>query len=218
MLVKQILHARTFMFACLILPLLMAPTVGQEPVHQVFDALNDQLQQPIAEGSHAFLERLSSTTGAELAGLRSHLRELLDQLEAHRRNKSPAWRQLISLGGSRADPKKVEKLITELRKRADKALKKKRDYALSDLLGNAAMRADLPEHRARAILLSAIGVNPDSAAVFTGFPERVSVMVSVHSCSLGGGRRRQAEPALRRIRSARWRGWSWRTAGSQGCH
>ena len=113
MLVKQILHARTFMFACLILPLLMAPTVGQEPVHQVFDALNDQLQQPIAEGSHAFLERLSSTTGAEVAGLRSHLRELLDQLEAHRRNKSPAWRQLISLGGSRADPKKVEQLITE---------------------------------------------------------------------------------------------------------
>ena len=80
----------------------------------------------------------------------------------------------------------MEKLISELRTRADKALKKKRDYSLSDILSDATRRADLREHRAWAILLSAIGVNPDSATAFAGFPEHMGVMVKVRSFSLGG--------------------------------
>jgi hypothetical protein len=94
--------------------------------------------------------------------------------------------QLTTLGGSRVSAKKTDKLLKELRKRADKILKKKGDYSLSDLLTDAAKRANVPDYRARGILLSALGVDPDTAAVFTGLPRRVSLQLRVRSSSIGG--------------------------------
>jgi hypothetical protein len=188
MMVKLQTLPRTWILTCVLLLSIPAVTAAQMQLRQqVFEALGDQLQRPDLGRSHAFLDSLSNDTGLEVADLRLHLRELLDQLEAHRKSKSPAWMELTSPGHRRATPKKVDKLISELRKRSDRILKKKRDYSLSDLLSDAAKRADdMPDYRARAILLSAIGVNPDSVAVFTGLPERVGMMLRVRSFSAGG--------------------------------
>ncbi len=162
-------------------------TSQEQLLQQVLEALGDQLQRQNPARSHAFLDSLSTDTGLGVADLRLHLRELLDQLEAHRKSKSATWLELISLGGHRAAPKKVDKLIRELRKRADKILKKRSDYPLDDLLSDAAKRADdMPDYRARAILLTAIGVDPHTAAVFTGLPDRVGMILRVRSFSLGG--------------------------------
>ncbi len=187
MVVKRQTRPHTWILTCALL--LAVPAVADEQrqlSQQVFEALGDQLQRPDLGRSHAFLDSLSNDTGLEVADLRLHLRELLDQLETQRKSKSPAWMELTSLGGYRAAPKKVDKLVRELRKRADKILKKKGDYSLSDLLSDAAKRADdMPDYRARAILLSAIGVDPDTVAVFTGLPDRVGMMLRVRSFSAG---------------------------------
>ncbi len=178
---------RTWILTWVVLLAIPAVTTAQVDLRQqVLEALGDQLKRPDPERSHAFLDRLSNDTGLEVADLRPRLRALLNQLQTQRKSKSPAWMELISLGGRRATPKNVDKLIRELRKRADKILKKKGDYSLSDLLSDAAKRADdMPDYRARAILLSAIGVNPDTVAVFTGLPERVGMMLRVRSFSAG---------------------------------
>ena len=173
---------------CLAL-LLLFPAVAATQVElqqQAFAALGQQLQRPDPVRSHAFLDSLGGVTGLDDEGLRRRLRALLDSLEQHRKSKSPTWQTLSRLGDRRATPRQVEKLLRELRKRADKILRKKGDYPLANLLNEAATRADMPEHRARAILFAAIGVDPDPAAVFVGLPSWVGMQLRVRNFSLGG--------------------------------
>lgn len=167
------------------LVLIPVVTASQVSLQQkVFEALSEQLQRPDRARSRAFLDHLGGSSGLDEPVLRQRLRALLDTLETHRESRSPTWRELTELGGSRAPPKKVDRLLKELRKRADKILKKKGDYSLTDLLSDAAARADMPDYRARAILLAAIGVDPNSAAVFTGLPPRVGLLLRVRNFSM----------------------------------
>ena len=177
---------RSLLLSVLLLAIPGVAAAQVELQQSLFEALIDQLQRSAPQRSHLFLDRLSGDTGLADADLRQRLRELLDQLEAQRESRSPAWVQITALGGSRVSAKKVDKLIKELRKRADKILKKTGDYSLSSLLTDAAKRANVPEYRARGILLSALGVDPDTLAVFTGLPQRVSLQVRVRSSSIGG--------------------------------
>ena len=172
---------RPLLLSVILLAIPRVTAAQLELQQRLFETLIDQLHRV-----RVLVEATAVDTGLAAADLRQRLRELLDQLEAQHESRSPAWVQLTAPGGSRVSAKEVDKLIKELSKRADKILEKKGDYSLSDLLTDAAKRANVPDYRARGILLWALGVDPDTAAVFTGLPERVSLQLRVRSSSLGG--------------------------------
>ena len=146
---------------------------------QVLSALGAHLLQPEPLSTRAFVRGLMKRTGVGGSDVRNGMLDLLDSLDAERKGKSEKWERIRKSGGTQVKPKQVEKLLKELTKRTRKALKKNEDKTLGSLLKHGAKKAGLPDYRARAVLLRALEVSTDSAAVFLGFPARVGISLEV---------------------------------------
>ena len=145
----------------------------------VVSTLGSQLLSSEPQSLLEVVRSLASRTQSNDEQVRGRLLALIDTLEWQRKEETEAWQQIRESGGPRVAPKKVEKLVRELTKRARKALQKNRDEALGELLRHGSRKADLPEYRARAVLLEAMDIDTDGASVYLGFESRVGMLFEV---------------------------------------
>ena len=123
---------------------------------QVLSALGEQLLQPEPMRTRAFNRYLMKQTGMGGTDVRKGMVALLDSLEAERKGKTEEWERIRTLGGTQVKPKQVDKLLRELTKRTRKVLENNEDETLGSLLQHGAKKADVPDYRARAVLLQAL--------------------------------------------------------------
>ncbi len=154
---------------------------------QVLSGLGEQLLQPEPLRTRAFNRYLMKQTGVGGSDVRKGMLALLDSLEAERKGKSEKWQRIRTSGGTHVKPRQVDKLLKELTKRTRKVLENNEDETLGSLLQHGAKKADVPDYRARAVLLRALEVPTDSAAVFLGFPAKVTILLEMTTLEMTRG-------------------------------
>lgn len=150
---------------------------------QALTVLRDALEHPPPQYWRASMRRLAVASGLREARVRQCLGALLDTLEQHRREDTPAWRQLVSIGGDEVPKHRAERFLRQLSASLRDMVADDGDYQMGHILRRASGAAGLYGDQGRDYLLGA-------TAMGMGTPETVGptrgaagVIVSGHTSS-----------------------------------
>ena len=148
----------------------------------VLAVLGEQVQDLGSAYSQGVVKLIAQESGLDDAEVRSKLVELLDGLDAQRKGKTDAWKDVVAAGGKDIEAKKVDKFFKELSKELHKVVEKKGDYALESLVGKAASKARIQNYEGEDILVRLLGPeDASSSLVSVELPEKIGIVVTGES-------------------------------------
>ncbi len=148
----------------------------------VLAVLGEQVQDLGSAYSQGVVKLIAQESGLDDAEVRSKLVELLDGLDAQRKGKTDAWKDVVAAGGKDIEAKKVDKFFKELSKELHKVVGKKGDYALESLVGKAASKARIQNYEGEDILVRLLGPeDASSSLVSVELPEKIGIVVTGES-------------------------------------
>ena len=163
-------------------PPVPSPTEAPGVRHAALSVLSQELEKPGSAYTSGIFAQISETTGLAEKPLRLELASLLDDLEAHWRDRTALWKTVTGLGGDNARPKQVDRLMAELIKRLRKAVGGKGNYQLDQLVEQSAGKARMPSYLAKDLVLAALRAGLTGDAVGPGDrPDRVGILVQGRS-------------------------------------
>jgi hypothetical protein len=149
---------------------------------RVCATLSQKLQGSKQLYSGKVLEELARETDLEEARLREQLLGLLDELDQQREKKTGAWEELLALGGKEIEAKQAGKFLRELGKGTRKALKKKGNYGLEQIVNQAAGKAKLLPYQGKELLQKILQVGAgEGAGGSVGLPDEIGLLVEGRS-------------------------------------
>ena len=162
------------------MPLLLAlgPAEGEEVASFRDLALVElgQLVQNLGTlHSQGVVEQIAQQSGLDETEVRGKLVELLDELEAHRKGKTDAWKSLVTAGGDEITQKEADKFFKELDKSVRKVLKKGGAYPLAPLVKKASKKAKIPSYQGTDFLV--LLLNPGESMPTVELPDRIGLVV-----------------------------------------
>ena len=98
-----------------------------------FNVLGQQFQDFGSATSQETMERIARESGLTASEVRGKLRELLDEWEIQRHEKTEIWNDLVSRRSERVSAKQTEKFLEELSKSVREILGKEENFRLKSL-------------------------------------------------------------------------------------
>lgn len=157
--------------------------------------LQQRLEHPDVDYLEGVVNQIARETHLPDAEARKRLVVLLDSLEVQRKGKTALWKKLAGAGGKEVPAKTGEKFLGQLAEEARKLLVRQSrgrgDYALQDLVDQAAQNTGLLPHQGKDLLLQALSLGSGSTVPrLAGIPNQIGIVVEVQNRLAGG-----ADPA-----------------------
>lgn len=136
------------------------------------------------------LNQLCQETHLPDAEARKRLLALLDNLEAQRREKGPAWKAMLTLAKKQGPAKGAEKLLRHLSEDLRRVLlstpdRKGGDPDLQTLVADAEQHAQLQPGQGKEMLLQMLSLGSASIVPrLAGIPQRIRLLVEVQNAPL----------------------------------
>lgn len=167
----------------LLIPLLLpALSQAEEELRSIQDVtlavLGEQVKDFGSAYAQAVVQQIADESGLDAAEVRTRLKELLGELESHRKGKTEVWDSLVAERGEDIEEKQIDKFFKELIKSMTKVLGKKGNYALESLVAKAAGKAKMQSYHGKDYLLMLL--NPEEAEVqipTVELPEKIGLVL-----------------------------------------
>jgi len=153
-----------------------------DPRTAALTVLAEELAKPGSGFSRDMLLRVGAATGLADDTLRTEMRALFDDLDAERRNKTAAWKELTALGGEDVDVRKTDRLLREFIAWGRKATRGNSNYGMDLIIERSAEKARLPTYRSRELLVQFANLGLTGSAVpAAGLPEKLGLLITGQS-------------------------------------
>jgi len=154
---------RVFLLSLLLFPALSQAEEEEARSFQdvTLAVLGEQVKDFGSAYAQAVVEQIAQESGLEADEVRAELKELLVELEGHRKGKTEVWDNLVARRSEEVEEKQIDKFYKELIKSMTKVLGKKGNYALESLVAKAAGKAKIQGYQGKDYLM--LLLNPEEA-------------------------------------------------------
>ena len=147
-----------------------------------FDVLGQQFQDFGSATSQETVESIARESGLTVSEVRGKLRELLDEWEIQRQEKTEVWSDLVSRRSERISVKQTERFLGELGKSVREILGKEENFKLKSLSERASRKAKMLTYEGEDFLRNILGpanTQRDNTLLSVDLPEKIGILIEV---------------------------------------